>query len=145
MSDLIERANAARNFPENTCGASRHAQQIAEELIESGNCAMLMDDPAHCGESILATVAALWEARTENRQLRADNIYGKHVVEAGVTIYTLRAENERLRAALSAALPVVQAERERVAQMRQIPAIAVRLAELDAVIAQADAAMGSDG
>lgn len=64
MTDLIKRADAARSFPANTCAASRHAQQIAEALIRGEPYPMLTEEPEHCGESILATVAALWEART---------------------------------------------------------------------------------
>ena len=61
---LVKRANKARNFPANTCGASRHAAQIAEALIRGQRYPALADEAAHCGESILATVAALWETRT---------------------------------------------------------------------------------
>lgn len=61
---LIKRTNKARNFPSNTCGASRHAQQIAEALIRGDRYPALTDEAAHCGESILAAVAALWETRT---------------------------------------------------------------------------------
>ncbi len=65
MTDLIKRADAARSFTANTCAASRHAQQIAEALIRGKPYPMLTEEPEHCGESILATVAALWEARTK--------------------------------------------------------------------------------
>lgn len=55
----------ARNFPANTCSGSRHAAQIAEQLIRHKSYPMLSEDPQHCGESIAHTVAALWLARTE--------------------------------------------------------------------------------
>ena len=72
MSDMIERVEAARRFPTNTCGASRHAAQIGEALMRGEPYPMLTEEPDHCGESILATVAALWEARTEIERLTAE-------------------------------------------------------------------------
>lgn len=68
---LVKRIDDARAFPANTCPASRHAQMIGEHLIRSKRYAMLAEEPEHCGESILATVAALYEARTEVAKLRA--------------------------------------------------------------------------
>lgn len=67
---LIEDCDAARDFPANTCGASRHAQMIAESLISGVPYAMLTDDPAYCGQSILSTVKSLFTARTELTALR---------------------------------------------------------------------------
>ena len=71
MTDTIKRMDATRNFPANTCPASRHTQQIAESLITGEPYPMLTEDPAYCGESIAATVAALWETRAERDRLRA--------------------------------------------------------------------------
>jgi hypothetical protein len=72
--ELLARVDTARNFPENTCSASRHVAQIGEALL-SGPYPMLQEEPEHCAESMLATVAALWEARTRivelERQLGA--------------------------------------------------------------------------
>lgn len=48
-----------------TCAASRHAAQIGETLVSNKPYHMVADEPAECGESILATVAALWEARAQ--------------------------------------------------------------------------------
>ena len=64
---LQQRLDKARKFPKNTCAASRHAQMLGETL-SSGK--QLTDDREHCGESILATVAALYEARTEIQRLK---------------------------------------------------------------------------
>lgn len=72
MSDLIDRAEAARRFPKNTCGASRHAEHIGVALVLGEPYPMLTEEPAYCGESILAAVASLWEARTEIERLRAE-------------------------------------------------------------------------
>ena len=62
---------AARDFPHNTCPASRHTQIIGEYLAERKPYPMLQEEPEHCAGSLLATVAALYEARTEIARLRA--------------------------------------------------------------------------
>jgi hypothetical protein len=63
--DLLERMNNARDFPANTCGASRHAAMIAEALCRQEDYPMLAEEPEHCGGSIAATVAMLWECRVK--------------------------------------------------------------------------------
>lgn len=67
---LIKRMNAARHFPANTCPASRHAQDIAEAMLRGRGATIELDE--HAGESIAATVAALWEARTKIARLEAE-------------------------------------------------------------------------
>jgi hypothetical protein len=67
------RMDAARDFPAVTCAASRHAQHIAEALLSGRSYPMLTEDPQHCGESIAATVAALWEARARIAELEAED------------------------------------------------------------------------
>lgn len=71
-NDLLKRVEAARSFPVNTCSASRHAEQIGAALLCSVPYTMLDEDSKHCGESILATVASLYEARAEITRLRAE-------------------------------------------------------------------------
>ena len=66
--DLVRQMNDARDFPANTCGASRHAAMIAEALCSGEDYPMLAEEPDHCGGSIAATVAALWECRTKLAQ-----------------------------------------------------------------------------
>lgn len=46
-----------------TCPASRHAQQIAEQVGARKPYPMLQEEPEHCAESILSAVASLYEAR----------------------------------------------------------------------------------
>ena len=58
-----ERADRARDFPRNTCGASRHAQMVAEAMAAGVHG----DDLRDAGSSILSVVASLWEARTAAR------------------------------------------------------------------------------
>lgn len=64
-----KRLDAARDFPHNTTPASRHAQLIGEALM-TGVCHDVRDDPQHAGESILLTVLALYEAKTELSRAR---------------------------------------------------------------------------
>lgn len=67
---LVRRADAARNVPSNTCGASRHVEEMARALMAGRDYSMLATEPEYCGESMLATVVALYEARTEIAALR---------------------------------------------------------------------------
>lgn len=60
-------ADEARQFPDNTCPASRHAQMIGEALVKGEAFPQLSEEPEHCGQSILATVEALYRARTALR------------------------------------------------------------------------------
>lgn len=62
---LKARAAKARQFPSNTCPASRHVQMIGESLLKHAIPHALLEEPAHAAESMLAVVAALWEARTK--------------------------------------------------------------------------------
>ncbi len=59
------RANKARNFPENTCGASRHLHIIADILSRGKFYPGLEEDPKWCAETMLVVLACLWEARTK--------------------------------------------------------------------------------
>jgi hypothetical protein len=73
MSDLASlkrRAARARRFPVNTCGASRHVHMIADNLCR-GDLTWLSEQPKYCAESLYATIAALWEARSKLAKLRA--------------------------------------------------------------------------
>jgi hypothetical protein len=67
----LRRLKAARKFPVNTCGASRHVAMIGEALAKEQPYHMLDEEPQHCALSMLATVAALWEARTKIEKLEA--------------------------------------------------------------------------
>jgi hypothetical protein len=53
-----------RNFPHNTCPASRHVQMIAEELYTYGSYPMLLDDPKHCAGSLASVVSSLYQTRS---------------------------------------------------------------------------------
>ena len=53
-----------------TCPASRHAELIAEELIEHGSCGQLADEGKHAGQSILSAVRSLYAARAKIARLQ---------------------------------------------------------------------------
>ncbi len=67
----VKAMNAARNFPEGTCPASRHVARMAETLAKGKPYHMLTEDPEHCAISLASTVTSLWEARAELAALRA--------------------------------------------------------------------------
>lgn len=107
---LIDDCDAARDFPANTCGASRHAQMIAEALIAGVPYEMLTDDPAYCGQSILSAVKSLFTARTELAALRkrvedapvalvdrwAGGVWVLHKADLGAVCEPLRGKRVRL-------------------------------------------------
>ena len=64
LKKLRRRVNRARNFPDNTCGASRHLHIMADVLSSGRPYPMLQEEPTHCAETFYAVIAALWEART---------------------------------------------------------------------------------
>ena len=61
----------AEQFPTNTCAASRHTAMIAEALIRGKTHHALTDEPDNCGDSMAATVEALWVARSVKADLLA--------------------------------------------------------------------------
>lgn len=73
LRNLRRRVNRARNFPENTCSASRHLHLIANSMASGTTPPMLTEDPQHCAFSMLYVLEALWKARTELARLKACN------------------------------------------------------------------------
>lgn len=69
--NLRRRVDRARNFPVNTCPASRHLHIIAECLAKGRPYSMLEEEPEHCAGTMLAVLEALWKARTKLRQYEA--------------------------------------------------------------------------
>lgn len=65
IENVRRRANRARNFPENTCPASRHLHMMAENLIRYGKYPMFEEEPEHCAGTMLSVLESLWKARTE--------------------------------------------------------------------------------
>ncbi len=72
--ELLNRVAAARNFPENTCPASRHLHLIAERLAAGKPYPMLQEEPAHCAMALLSVLESLWKARTELARLKTPNV-----------------------------------------------------------------------
>lgn len=68
-SRIIEQAEKARDFPNNTCGPSRHAHMLAEQLMD-GSYLGFQEDPRYCGETLLLVLTALWKARTQLNRLK---------------------------------------------------------------------------
>lgn len=70
IATILRAVKKARNFPVNTCGASRHVQLMAECLIKYGYYTMVDEEPIHVASSMLSTVTSLYEARTELAALK---------------------------------------------------------------------------
>lgn len=63
ISGLLRRIEAARRFPDNTDPSVRHVQIMGETLGKGMPYPMLDEERGHCATSLLAVVAALYEAR----------------------------------------------------------------------------------
>jgi hypothetical protein len=64
--NLRRRVNRARQFPDNTCAASRHVHMMANALLRGET--WWFTEPTereHVAGSLLAVLEALWKARTE--------------------------------------------------------------------------------
>lgn len=57
-------AAEARDFPYNTCPASRHLEMIADALVDQGSYPMISEDPQHVAGSIYGALGSLWDARS---------------------------------------------------------------------------------
>ena len=66
LRELVARVDKARQFPGNTCPASRHLHMIADRLARGEPYQMLDEEPEHCAETMLAVLASLWELRTKS-------------------------------------------------------------------------------
>ena len=99
----IAQMNDTHTGPSVTCPASRHAAMISEALMSGAPYAMLAEAPEHCGASIADTVAALWEARVEVEQLRAENERLRAMIRVNAIRY-LNMSHEDIDAAIRAAL-----------------------------------------
>jgi hypothetical protein len=68
----VDKMNQHRRFMHNTCPASRHAQTIAESLMNHGEYEMLKEDPEHCAGAIGSVVSSLYQARSFLKSLGYD-------------------------------------------------------------------------
>lgn len=104
IAALRKPALAAADFPRATCPASRHVHETAVALVVGCLPPALEDDDelAHLGANMLATVAALWEARAELRATTSAGTGAPHAVAAAldrltVAVEALAAERDDLR------------------------------------------------
>lgn len=68
----VDKMNQHRRLMENTCPASRHAQTIAESLLNHGEYEMLQEEPEHCAGTIGSVVSSLYQARSFLKSLGYD-------------------------------------------------------------------------
>ena len=71
LPNLKRRVERARNFPTNTCPASRHLHIMAKQLAAGRPYPMLQEEPEHCAGTMLSVLESLWKARTELARLKA--------------------------------------------------------------------------
>jgi hypothetical protein len=72
MNAAVERVWKARNFPTNTCAASRITEELGFSLVEYLPFPLLYEEPKEVGTCLLSTAASLYEARTEIERLKAE-------------------------------------------------------------------------
>lgn len=70
LRNMKRRVERARDFPNNTCPASRHLHIIALALADNKPYAMLHEEPEHCAGTMLMVLESLWKARSELKRLR---------------------------------------------------------------------------
>ncbi len=68
LNNLRRRVNKVRDFPKNTCGASRHLHIMAEILAAGKQYQMLHEEPEYCAESILVVLEELWKTRKKQKR-----------------------------------------------------------------------------
>jgi len=68
----VKLMNESRDFPNNTCPASRHVQIMAEALAKAEKYSMFDEDPEHCAGSIASVVSSLYQTRTFLKSLGYD-------------------------------------------------------------------------
>lgn len=70
LRNLRRRVARARRFPTNTCPASRHLHELADDLLAK-RIVREIEEPEAVAGSILAVLEALWKARTELARVKA--------------------------------------------------------------------------
>lgn len=65
LVNLRRRVNRARDFPHNTCPASRHLRMIADTLASGKPYPMLHEEPGHCAETMYSVLESLWRLRAD--------------------------------------------------------------------------------
>ena len=62
LRNLRRRVNRARNFPINTCPASRCLHMMANDLLRYGRSHRLHEEPREVAEDILVVLEKLWKS-----------------------------------------------------------------------------------
>lgn len=73
LRNMLRRVDRARDFPGNTCPASRHLHLIAKALASGKSYPMLTEEPLHCAETMLSVLESLWKARTALERSKSPN------------------------------------------------------------------------
>ena len=70
IKNLKRAVSRARNFPHNTCGASRHVAIIADSFVDKKRDCPIeeMWEAEHMAESLYSVVVSLWELRTKAKK-----------------------------------------------------------------------------
>lgn len=76
LENIRRRVDRARNFPTNTCPASRHVHIMADCLTRKGGYPMLTEEPEHCALSLYSVLESLFKARSELARLRGSQPQG---------------------------------------------------------------------
>lgn len=67
LDNLRRRVNRARDFPANTCPASRYVHLIADIISRGKPVPMLQEEPEHFAESMLIVLEELFKSRREKQ------------------------------------------------------------------------------
>lgn len=65
LRNARRRVDRARDFPHNTCPASRHLNIMADALASGGPYAMFTEEPEHCAATMYAVLESLWKGRKQ--------------------------------------------------------------------------------
>ena len=71
LANIRRRVNRARNWPLNTCPASRHLHAIADDLLRGSMYMVEGEEAAHAAGTMLSVLESLWKARTKLDKLEA--------------------------------------------------------------------------
>lgn len=64
VKSMLKELRRVRNFPANTCAASRHLELMATQLATGKPYPMLTEEPVHCAISMLSVLTDLYKHRT---------------------------------------------------------------------------------
>lgn len=70
IANIRRRVNRAREFPTNTCGASRHVHRIADGIMRGNYCGMVSSNLSReerewIAGSLYSVIESLWKLRAK--------------------------------------------------------------------------------